>query len=106
MFCEPFVHVETEVLLAPQHPGQCLSHDAGCIFADTFRSNGAIELVRLALATLHNFSEAIEGIAQGSRRHVTEPQTDRGGFSCTHIDLIVAAAFVPVFCGLTAFCFH
>ena len=71
MFFEPFVHVETEVLLAPQHPGQRLAHDAGPIFADTFRSDGVIELVRLALASLHDFSEAVEGIAQGSRRQVT-----------------------------------
>ena len=35
MFLEPFVHVETEVLLAPQHPGQRLAHDEGLIFADT-----------------------------------------------------------------------
>src|SRR6516165_5759208 len=26
MFVEPFVHVEPEVLLAPQHPGQRLAH--------------------------------------------------------------------------------
>ena len=34
VFLEPFVHVETEVLLAPEHPGQCLAHDAGLVFAD------------------------------------------------------------------------
>ena len=37
MFLEPFVHVETEVLLAPQHPGQRLSHDEGSIFTDVTR---------------------------------------------------------------------
>ena len=26
MFLEPFVHIEEEVLLAPQHPGQRLPH--------------------------------------------------------------------------------
>ena len=27
MFLEPFVHVEEEILLAPEHPGQRLAHD-------------------------------------------------------------------------------
>ena len=58
MFLEPFVDVETEILLGPQHPGQCLPHDEGLIFADTFRRDGSIELVRLALASLHDFSKA------------------------------------------------
>ena len=35
MFREPFVHVEEEILLAPEHPGQRLAHDQGFIFADT-----------------------------------------------------------------------
>ena len=47
MFLEPLVHVETEVLLAPQHPGQRLPHDEGLIFTDPLRSDGSIELVRL-----------------------------------------------------------
>src|SRR4030095_6902242 len=92
MFCEPLVHVEEEILFAPEHPGQRLSHDAGCIFADTLRSNGAIELVRLAPATLHEFSKAVEGIAEGSRRQVTEPPTDRGRFPRAHIALIVGGS--------------
>ena len=37
VFLEPFVHVETEVLLGPQHPGQRLPHDEGLIFADPVR---------------------------------------------------------------------
>ena len=95
MFQEPFIHVETEVLLAPQHPGQRLAHDAGAIFADTFRRDGAIKLVSLALATLHHFAEAVEGIAHVGRRPVTEAQTDRGSLPCSHIDLIVGGRFCP-----------
>ena len=59
MFLEPLVDVETEVLLGPQHPGQRLSHDEGLIFADPVRSDGSIELVRLTLASLHDFSKAL-----------------------------------------------
>jgi hypothetical protein len=31
---EPLVDIEKEVPLAPQHPGQCLAHHIGRIFAD------------------------------------------------------------------------
>ncbi len=70
MFLEPFVHVEEEILLAPEHPGQRLAHDEGLIFADTFRSYGLVELIGLALTGLHDFSEALEGIAHGRRRQI------------------------------------
>src|SRR4051812_29971983 len=37
MFLEPFIGIEKEVLLAPQHPGQRLPHYIGRIFADAGR---------------------------------------------------------------------
>ena len=70
MFREPFVHVEEEILLAPEHPGQRLAHDEGLIFADTVRGDGFVELIGLALAGLHDFSKALERIAHGSRRQI------------------------------------
>ena len=54
MLFEPFVHIEEEVLLGPKHSGQRLAHDKGFISADTGRSDGLVELVRLALASLHD----------------------------------------------------
>ena len=48
MFLEPYVHVEEEILLGPEHSGQRLAHDEGFIFADTGRGDGFVELVRLA----------------------------------------------------------
>ena len=80
---------KTEILLGPEHSGQRLAHDEGLVFADTLRSDGLVELIGLALTGLHDFSEALEGIAHGSRRQVAQPQTDGGRLSCAHIQLIV-----------------
>ena len=55
---EPFVHVEEEILLGPEHPGQRLAHDQGLIFADAFRGDGFVELIGLALAGLHDFEQS------------------------------------------------
>ena len=51
------------------------------IFADTGWGYGFVELIRLALAGLHDFSKALERIAHGSRRQIAEPQTNSGGLS-------------------------
>ena len=59
MFLEPFVHVETEVLLAPQHPGQRLPHDAGLIFADPSGVMASIEFIRVGSAGLQDFSKLL-----------------------------------------------
>ena len=50
MFLEPFVDIEAEVLLAPQHPGQGLAHDARLVFGYPLRRDGSVELVRLVPA--------------------------------------------------------
>ena len=65
MFIEPFVHVEEEVLLGPQHPSQRLTHDKRFIFADAGWGYGFVELVGLAPAGLHDLREVLEGIADG-----------------------------------------
>src|SRR3984893_19183097 len=54
VFLEPFVGVVKEVLLAPQHPGQCLPHHIGCILTDTGRGKRAIEFVGIAPSLLYN----------------------------------------------------
>src|SRR5271169_5363575 len=93
MFREPFVQVEEEKLLGPQHPGQRLSHYKGLVFADALRRDGSIELVGLTLTSLHGFSKALKRIAYSSRRQVTQPQSDRGGFACAHADLVMCGSF-------------
>ena len=62
MFLEPFVAVEKEVLLAPQHSGQCLAHHIGRIFADMGRGYRPIERVGLLPAL---FDDLIELAAEG-----------------------------------------
>ena len=48
MFREPFVHVEKEELLRPEHAGQRLAHDECFIFADTWWCDGLVELIGFA----------------------------------------------------------
>jgi hypothetical protein len=50
VFLQPFVHVEEEILLGPQHPGQRLPHHERFIFADPGRRYGLVELIGLMLA--------------------------------------------------------
>ena len=97
VFLEPFVHVETKVLLAPEHPGQCLTHDPGLVFANPVRSDGSIELVRLTPARLHDFSKLVpERFAHGGGRLVAQPQPDGGRFPGAHRELVVRGGFRPV----------
>jgi hypothetical protein len=67
VFREPFVHVEEEILFAPKHPGERLAQNKGLIICNPLRRDGAIKLVRLVLASLQDFSKALEGIAYHSR---------------------------------------
>src|SRR5215472_6156824 len=50
VFLEPFVYIVKEILLAPQHSGQRLSHYTGCIVTATGRGDRPIKLVGLAPA--------------------------------------------------------
>src|SRR5215469_15644371 len=93
MFPKPFVHVETEILLAPKHTGQGLAHDQGLIVADSFGSDVSIELVRLTLASLHDFSKAVEGIAHRRGCLVREPQADRGRLTGANKNSVVRRRF-------------
>ena len=69
VFLEPFVGVVKEVLLAPQHPGQCLPHHLGLILADTGGSHRLIERVGLASTLIDDLIElSAEGIARRSER--------------------------------------
>jgi hypothetical protein len=34
VFLEPFAHIETKILLTPEHAGQGLTHDPRCIVAN------------------------------------------------------------------------
>ena len=44
--------------------------------------------------------KAAEWIADGGRRLIAEAQTDGGGLSCTHIQLILRSRFGPRFLGI------
>ena len=95
MFREPYVHVEEEILFAPEHPGHRLAHDESFIFADTGWGYGFVELIRLTLTGPHGRGEALERIADGGRRRITEPQADGGCLSRTHIQLVVRRRLGP-----------
>jgi hypothetical protein len=82
VFLEPFVHIEEKVLFAPQHPGQCLPHYIGRIFADTVRRYRPIELVALAPALLDNLIKPrAERFLGGCG--IRQPQPDYGGRPAT-----------------------
>ena len=96
MFLEPLVHVEAEVLLGPEHSGQRLSHDPGLIFGSTFRGDGFVELVRLALPGLHDFRETLEGIAHvGGRQSRSSRSRIVADFPAPTCDLIVRGSLGP-----------
>ena len=79
VFLQPFVHIEIEVLLAPEHPRQRLTHDPGRVFANPVRSDGSIELVRLTPARPDDLRKLVsERLAQRSGRLVAQAQPDGG----------------------------
>jgi len=57
MFQEPFVGIQQEVLLAPQHPGQCLPLHIGHVLADVSGGHRPIERIRIAAARFDNLAE-------------------------------------------------
>jgi hypothetical protein len=61
MFLKPFVDIVEEVLPAPQHPGQRLSHHIGGIFAETRRGYRPVEIVGLAPPRLDDLCELHSG---------------------------------------------
>src|SRR5215471_18156734 len=85
--------------LSTSKPKYCLLHNIPASAwpitraSSSLRRDGAIERIGLALARLHDGSEAREGLAHGRRCQVTEPQPDRGRFPCTHSDLIMGGSF-------------
>ena len=100
MFHEPFVHIEEEKLFAPEHPGQRLAHDKGLIFADTRWGYGFVELIGLALAGLHDFSKALEGVAHGRRRWSLSRRRMVAVFPAAYIQLIVCRRLRSRFLGV------
>ena len=79
MFLEPFVNIEEEILFAPQHPGQCLPHHIGRIFADTGRRYRPIERVGLAPARLDNLIEPRAERFLRTGCDIAQPQPDDCG---------------------------
>src|SRR5690242_8098051 len=57
VFFEPLIVVEEEVLLAPQHAGQCLPHDICRVIADASRYDCPVKLAGLTAATIETLLE-------------------------------------------------
>src|SRR5260370_32450193 len=70
MFRKPFVQVEEEILLAPQHSGQRLPHDESFIIADAAWGYGFVKFIGLMLAGLKDFCEALEEIPDSRRPQI------------------------------------
>jgi hypothetical protein len=56
------VRIEKEILLVPQHSGQCLSHYQSLVLARTFQSNGLVEGICLTKSGLQGRVEVLEGM--------------------------------------------
>ena len=93
MLGEPFVQIKEEILLGPEHAGHGLAHDQSFILGDLGRRDLAIELVRFPLTGLQGRGKAAEGIADSGGRHVRQAQTDGGGLSRTHLQVILCRGF-------------
>ena len=100
MLLEPFIGIVKEVLLAPQHPGQCLPHHTGRVFVSAGRGDRLIERIGVASALVDNLGELpAERVAESG---VGQPQPDDRGFAGTNVERIVRCALVPVWFGLKA----
>ena len=54
---EPFVGIVEEVLLTPQHPGQCLPHHIGGVFADLGRRYRLIKRIGVTSTLIDDLIE-------------------------------------------------
>ena len=70
VFFEPFVDIEKEILLGPQHSGQPLPQNQSLILARTFRSDGFIEVIGLSQTALKGRIETLKGVADGMWRQI------------------------------------
>src|SRR5215831_19814750 len=92
---EPFVYIVKEILLAPQHSGQRLSHHIGCIVAGTSRGDRLIELVGLAPARLEDLRKAGAKWSGCRRCGLAQPQPNDGGRPGTDAQLVMRGGFCP-----------
>ena len=87
VFLKPFVGIEEEMLLAPQHARQCLPHHIRRIVTDPGRRDRPVKFVGLA-ATL------VEALLEFrtkwlTRNGIGQPQPDRGGLPAVNRDPIM-----------------
>src|SRR6516164_6115398 len=78
MLAQPFFDLEKEVLLAPQHSGQCLSHDISGVFANSGGDYRAIKGVGFMPARVEDFRKPGAERLRGTRSGIAEPQPDDG----------------------------
>jgi hypothetical protein len=89
MFSEPLIHIETEILFRPEHPGQSLTHHARGVFSDA-GSDGSVKLVRLISASLYYIRKlAPKRVPHVGWSQITHAQPDRLGFSGLDIDFVM-----------------
>jgi hypothetical protein len=93
VFLEPFVGLEKEVLLAPEHPGQCLSHYISGVFADAGGSYRPVKIVCLAPALLDEVIELASERAAGAS--IAQPEPNDSGRACTYLQLVMRGSFGP-----------
>src|SRR6516162_6991937 len=93
VFHEPFIGMVKEILLAPQHPRQRLSHDIGRVLACGGRCYRPIKLVSLVPARLYDL---IKFLAKPVPRYrVAQPQPDDSGLANRDLELIVRCRLCP-----------
>src|SRR6516225_972224 len=77
VFHEPFIGMVKEILLAPQHPGQRLSHHIGYVLAYAGGSYRPVKLVGLAPTRLYDLIKFL--VKRVSQYRVAQPQPDDSG---------------------------
>jgi hypothetical protein len=99
---EPAVEVEVVVLLRPQHPGEGLAVDAALVFAQRAGRDPVVELVGVGHALSQRLLESRAELPSRGRPRGRGEARRPGSRPAGTSRMYRAAAFVPVFAGLTA----
>src|SRR5260370_42069346 len=104
---QPVVSVEEEELLAPEHASEGLPHHPGRIFADRWRRDRLVKLIRLTKPVSENIIKLLsERFSLLFQRIVGEPRANHFSLIGTHTKPIVCrdlgALLTRVYCALVA----
>src|SRR5262249_40889599 len=90
MLFQPFGNVQAEILFAPKHSRERLTHHASRIFAGSRRRDAPKEIICFRAPRPHSFVElTAEWFAELSRWDIAQAQADCGGFARSNPDPIV-----------------